>query len=235
MKKLSPHCSTCNSRSESIFCHLADQNLEGLDQNKITKHFCRGQSLFQEGKQAEGLYCIRTGKVKLFRSGSEGKEVILGIAKSGDVLGFRSILINEPYGRNAEVLEDAEICFIDKIFFLQLIGKNPDLAFDVIRQMGKELEATEFRMSDFLNSDTRTRLIRLLLMLQKSYGVEDMTGTLLNVRLTRQEMGEMVGAATETIVRILSDLENEKFISTDGKKIKIVDAKGLLAQANIEI
>lgn len=235
MKKTSPHCSTCNTRSESIFCHLSDSNLEDLDQHKITKHFARGQPIFQEGKPAEGLYCLRSGKVKLFKSGAEGKEVILGIAKSGDVLGFRSVLMNEPYSRNAEVLEDAQICFIDKEFFGKLIQKSPDLAFDVIRRMGQELEASEVRISDFLNTDVRTRFIRLLLMLKKSYGVEDSTGTLLNVRLTRQEMGEMVGAAPETIIRILSELENEKLISMDGKKIKIQDAKGLLEEANIEI
>lgn len=235
MKKPNPHCSTCNSRAESIFCHLAEENLDGLDQHKITKHFPRGHSIFQEGKQAEGLYCLRTGKVKLFKSGSEGKEVILGIAKSGDVLGFRSVLMNEPYSRNAEVLEDAQICFIEKDFFAKLIQKSPDLAFDVIQRMGQELVATEARISDFLNTDVRTRFIRLLLMLKKSYGVEDSTGTLLNVRLTRQEMGEMVGAAPETIIRILSELENEEFISMDGKKIKIQNPKGLLEEANIEI
>ncbi len=235
MKKSTPHCLTCNTRSESIFCHLSDQNLADLDQHKITKHYPRGESLFQEGGQAPGLYCIRTGKVKLFKSGSEGKEVILGIAKSGDVLGFRSVLMNESYSRNAEVLEDAQICFIDKEFFAKLIQKSPDLAFDVIRHMGQELEATEVRISDFLNTDVRTRFVRLLLMLKKSYGVEDSTGTLINVRLTRQEMGEMVGAAPETIIRILAELENEELISMDGKKIKIQDHKGLMSEANIEI
>lgn len=235
MKKSSPHCSTCNTRSESIFCHLSDKNLENLDQHKITKHFPRGQSLFQEGSQAPGLYCIRTGKVKLFKTGSQGKEIILGIVKSGDVLGFRSVLMNEPYSRNAEVLEDAQICFIEKDFFTKLIQKSPDLAFDVIREMGQELEATEGRISDFLNTDVRTRFIRLLLMLQKSYGVKDTSGTLLNIRLTRQEMGEMVGAAPETIIRILSDLESEELISMDGKKIKIRNTDGLYQEANIQI
>ena len=143
--------------------------------------------------------------------------------------------MNEPYHRNAEVLEDAQICFVEKDFFGKLIHKSPDLAFDVIRQMGKELEATEVRISDFLNVDVRTRLIRLLLMLQKSYGVQDATGTLINVRLTRQEMGEMVGAAPETVIRILSDLENQDLILMDGKKIKIKNPKELFYQANIEI
>lgn len=235
MKKLDAQCATCKSRSESIFCHLSDSNLEDLDQHKTTKHYFRGQSIFQEGLKAAGLYCIRTGKVKLYKSGSEGKEVILGIAKSGDVLGFRSVLMNEPYSRNAEVIEDAQVCFIEKDFFTKLIQKSPDLAFDIIRHMGQELEATEGRISDFLNTDVRTRFIRLLLMLQKSYGVEDTTGMLLNVRLTRQEMAEMVGAAPETIIRILSELENQKFISLEGKKIKIQNSKELFHAANIEI
>lgn len=235
MKKTNPNCLTCNSRSGSIFCHLADDTLEGLDKHKLTKHLPRGSIIYQEGKQAEGLYCVRTGKVKLFKSGKEGKEVILGIAKSGDILGFRSALMNEPHTRNAEVIEDSQICFVDKNFFVELVQKNPDVAFDVIRQMGKELEATEFRISDFLNTDVRTRFVRLLLMLQKSYGVEDATGILLNVRLTRQEMGEMIGAASETVIRILSDLDNQKLISMDGKKIKITNLQGLVEEANIEI
>lgn len=234
MKKIDSHCATCNSRSDSIFCHLSEKGLQDLEQYKSTKHFPRGQILFSENDQPKGVFCVRTGKIKLYKRGDEGREAILRIASSSDVLGFRSILMNEPYRLTAEVLEDAQICFIDRSFFMNLIQKNPDLAFQIIYRLGEELESTENRISDFLNVDVRKRFIRLLLTLQKTYGVSDMTGILLNVRLTRQEMGEMVGAAPETIIRILSDLENEKYISMDGKKIKICDINGLAREASID-
>lgn len=235
MKKIATTCSTCNSRTESIFCHISGQSVDELDKHKVTKLYKRGELLYQEGKKSDGVFCLRTGKVKVYKTGDEGKEVILGIAGSGDVLGFRSVLAEQPYHRNAEIIEDAEVCFVQKDFFASLIKKNPTMAFDIIRKLAEELEMTEYKMSDLLNIAVRTRLARLLLMLEKSYGVEDFEGVILDVRLTRQEMGEMIGGATETVIRILSDLENDKIIRLESKKIKILNSQELVTIANIEL
>ena len=229
------NCSTCSARSSSIFCHLAGDELQGLNDHKSIKKFSRGNTIFREGDEAGGIYCLQSGNVKLYRSGSVGREVIFGIAKAGDVLGFRSVLFNEPHHQSAQVLEDTEVCIVEKTYFEKLIHSNCDVAFDVMKRIGHDLEHTEKRVSELLNIDTKTRLIRLLLMLQRTHGVEDRPGTTIGLRLTRRELGEMVGAATETVIRILSELERDRLVELDGRKIRIMNISELVNQASIEL
>ncbi|HLG20269.1 MAG TPA: Crp/Fnr family transcriptional regulator [Bdellovibrionota bacterium] len=222
------NCATCPTRIDSVFCSLPQEHLETLNRHKTTNRYRRGQTLFYEGNPATGLFCVGNGKIKLFKNGSDGKEVILRIAKGGDILGYWSVLTDREYAASAEVIEDAEICFVDKSFINHLVHDDPALALNVIRRLGDELAVAEERLSDILNKDVRQRFIRLLLTLQKTHGKKESNGMFLDVRLTRNELGAMVGATPETIIRLLSALHDEGHVHLDGKKIFIKDGNALL-------
>jgi CRP-like cAMP-binding protein len=228
------NCAICPNRVDSVFCNLPPAHLHELNLHKTTNRYKRGQVVFYEGNKPTGLFCVGSGKIKLFKTGSEGKEVILRITQAGDVLGYRGILTDHPYSSTAEVIEDAEICFIDRHFFNRLAAEDSNLALELIRRLGEELFKVETRISDMMNRDVRHRFIRLLLTLMKTHGKKEARGMLIDIRLTRSELAAMVGATPETIIRTLSDLEKENYLVLEGKKIIVRDADALLREANLD-
>src|SRR3989338_9543222 len=107
-------CQHCSSRLLGVLCNLDDKGLDECDQHKTTNTYKKGQVVFYEGNQAYGLYCVFSGRMKLYKTGVDGKQQIMRIAGPGDLLGYRSLFADEPYHATAEALEDATICCIDK-------------------------------------------------------------------------------------------------------------------------
>ena len=122
--KIQLQCIACKSRGESHFSDLKDEDLEILSEHKSCVTYKKNQTLFYEGTRPMGIFCINSGKVKVFKMGSNGKEQILFIAQKGDFLGYRSLLSEELYGSSGTVLEPAAICFIPKSDFLKAILAN---------------------------------------------------------------------------------------------------------------
>lgn len=110
-------CSHCDKRQSSIFCCTHGENLEDLSDSKTCSVYKKGQVVFHEGGHPFGVYCVNKGKIKLSIVGDEGKEQIVRLVRDGDVLGYRSMLVNERYNATATVLEDSQICFIPREVF----------------------------------------------------------------------------------------------------------------------
>ncbi|MFH1016929.1 MAG: Crp/Fnr family transcriptional regulator [Pseudomonadota bacterium] len=234
-KELVHHCAICPSRLEGVFCELDGSQVEELNGAKTTNQYKRGQVIFYEGNQPKGLFCVYRGKIKLFKTGDDGRETIIKVEGPGDILGYRSILTDEPYNLTAEVIEDAEVCFIDKHFFSGLIAKEPSIALSVLRRLGHELAIVQAQLSDVLSKSVRQRLSHLLLTLQKTHGQKQGNETFIDLRLTRTELASMVGATPETVIRLLSDFSDSNYIRLDGKRILIRNSGELLREANIEV
>jgi CRP/FNR family transcriptional regulator len=230
-----PHCTTCPSRSHSVFCDLSHDNLSSLDGNKVTNHYKRGQIVFYEGNPCAGIFCIFSGKIKLYKNGADGKVTILRIASSGDVLGYQNLLSEGGMYATAEVTEDADVCFIDQNYFSQLVKKSPDLAFEIIRKLGQEVTVEADRIDEITNKTVRQRLSRLLLALQKAYGKKHPKGTHLEIKLSRGELASMVSATPETVIRLLSNFAEQNYLLLEGKEIIICDAIGLAQETAIDI
>ncbi len=233
-KDLPHHCAICPSRLEGVFCELPRDQVEELDGAKTTNPYKRGQVIFYEGNQPKGLFCVYRGKIKLFKTGDDGRETIIKIVGPGDILGYRSILTDEPYNLTAEVIEEAEICFIDKHFFAGLVTKAPTIALSVLRRLGHELAIVQAQLSDVLSKSVRQRLSHLLLALQKTHGIKQGNEVFIDLRLTRAELASMVGATPETVIRLLSDFSDANYIHLDGKRILIKNAGELIREANLE-
>jgi CRP-like cAMP-binding protein len=229
------NCTSCPTRVDSVFCDLPIQHLSELNKHKTTNRYKRGQALYFEGNPANGIFCLGKGKVKLTKGGSDGKEVIVKIAKPGDVLGYWNVVVGKDYSSTAEVIEDSEVCFVDKLFVQYIISSDPTVAFQVISRLGEDLAFAEKRLSDMLNKDVRQRLLRLLLVLQKAHGRKTEKGISLDIKLTRNDLGSMMGATPETVIRLLSDLKDEGSILLDKKNITIRDLKSLAQEAEVEL
>jgi CRP-like cAMP-binding protein len=228
------HCDDCPSRGKGIFCELKSSNLQDVSDHKVENTYKKGQTLFVQGNPPYGIYCISKGNIKVTQVGEDGKEAIVRIASAGDVLGHRSIFTDQYYQATATAIEDSHVCFLDKKYILKLVSEQPTVACNLIGKLGRDLGAAEHRISSFYQKNVRERLAELLLLLKSSHGVQEEGGRWrLDIKLTREEMASIIGTASETLIRFMSELKQEGFIEQQGKTIYLVDEKGLLEFANI--
>lgn len=228
----SPSCETCQSRIGSVFCHLSDDELINLSIQKNCNYYQKGQQIFNEGNSPSGLYCVNKGKIKLSQSGSEGKEQIIRLAKDGDILGYRSLISGETYSASAIALEDSKVCLIPKTMFFELIQSNSDITTKIMKLLASDLKEAENKITNLAQKPVIERLAEALLMLKEYYGYQKDESSL-NLTITREEIANIVGTATETAIRILSELKREGIIDLEGKKIKILKNDALIKLANL--
>lgn len=227
-------CGDCPSKGKGIFCELEGASIQDVSEHKVVNGYKKGQTLFVQGNPPYGMYCVSKGNIKITQVGEDGKESIVRIATEGDVIGHRSIFTDQYYNATATAIEDANVCFIDKKYILKLVEKEPSVACNLLGKLGRDLGAAEHRISSFYQKNVRERLAELILLLKESHGVKEVDGRIrLNIKLTREEMASIIGTASETLIRFMSELKQEGFIEQDGKVIFISDEKGLLDFANI--
>ena len=228
------HCDKCPSRGQGIFCELGKSDLDELSVQKVTNNFKKGQTLFMEGNPPFGLYCISNGNIKLTKTGEDGKESIVRIACAGDVIGHRSVFTDEYYSATATAMDDARVCFIDKKYILKMVKEKPTVAYNLISRLGRDLGASEDKIASFSQRNVRERVAELLLTLKSSHGIKnEENATLINLKLTREEMASLVGTATETLIRFMSELKEEQIIKQQGKNIVILNEQRLIEFANL--
>ncbi|MBK8552053.1 MAG: Crp/Fnr family transcriptional regulator [Ignavibacteria bacterium] len=227
-----PSCESCKSRIESVFCQLSDEELSGLSINKHCNYYQKGQTVFNEGNLPSGLFCINSGKVKISQAGTEGKEQILRLAKDSDILGYRALISGEAYSATATVIEDSKICLIPKSVFYELIQHNSSLTSSIMKLLANELKEAENKITNLAQKPVLERVAETLLMLREYYGTE-INDNSLNITITREEIANIVGTATETVIRLMSELKKEGLIDLEGKKIRILKGEALLKLANL--
>jgi CRP-like cAMP-binding protein len=218
-----PFCATCERRIRSILRDLDDYVIGNLDATKACYVYKKGQAIFSEGIPPTGLFCIHTGKVKIFKTGDEGREKIVRLAGDGDVLGYRALLTGIPSSVSAAALEDSVICCIPRDTFFSMLRSNGKFSMRIIELLSAELGRAEEQIVQIAQKPVRERLVEALLLLKETYGTEDGDGSTLNVRLSREELAGIVGTAVETLVRTLADLKKNRVIATEKKKIRILD------------
>lgn len=221
-------CESCTSRKFSLFNEVAVENLCLLSADKSFVQYKKGQTLFYEGTRPLGLFCINEGSVKVFKSNSNGKDQIIRLAKAGDFLGYRALLGEEHYAASAAILEDAKICFIPRESFFRLLGVDSNLYRKLMKLVCHEVGMLEEKVTDLTQKTVRERLAHTLLMLKETYGIGSDNGSeKIDIALSREDLASIVGTATETVIRLLSEFKSDKLISLEGKKIRVLDAKGL--------
>ena len=215
---------TCGVRDNSLFSNFCDHDLDHLNGVKSCAYYKKGQPLFIEGSFPRGVYCLNQGKIKVFTLGDEGKEQIIHIAKEGEIIGFRAMFSGEPYKVSASTLEESNICFIGKDEFLNMIDTNPTLRNGIMKELSKELGDRAIFITNMAQKSVRERLAFALLILGDIYGEEE-------INLTREDMANFVGTATETLIRLLKDFKEEGMIEIHTRKLKIVDKNKLINMA----
>ncbi len=214
------NCATCEIRSNSLFQSFCDEELTNLNDSKSCSYFKKNQPLFIEGNLPRGVFCMYQGKVKIFTRGDSGKEQIIHIAKEGEVIGFRAMFSGDPYKLSATTLEESNICFITKENFLDMIDTNPTLRKGIMKELSKELGERAVFITNMSQKSVRERLAYSLLILGDIYKPD-------LINLSREDLANFVGTATETLIRLLKDFKDEGLIEIHARKLEVLDENKL--------
>ena len=228
-----PDCVHCSKRFSSVFCRAEVENLRVVNEHKVCSVYKNGQMIFNEGNYAFGLFCINAGKLKISRNGDDGREVILRLAKPGDIIGYKALLTNDKYSASAVALDDCNVCFIPKDLFLKILKSDSSLSIELMRMLSAELGKVETKLTHLAQKPVRERLAETLLFIKETYGLEA-DGQTINAKLSREEIANIVGTATESAIRLLSEFRKDGIIELDGKSIRITNPDKLVRTANLQ-
>ncbi len=226
------HCSEdCTARKSNLFRHLSPEELEKVDAVKNPEFHKRGTVLYRESSRINGFYCIQNGILKIYKTGIDGKEQIIRFARKGDLIGFRSIMSNETACTTAEVIEDTLCCYIPGQILIELVKSNGNFSLELMQLTCKELGEANSFITDIAQKTVRERLAEVLIHLKNDFDLDE--NQVLQISLTREELANIVGTATESVIRLLSEFKQDKLIDLQGRKIKLLDFQRLQRIANL--
>lgn len=204
---------------------MSKEELKRVSDTKITKSIKKGQSIFEEGEKLNGVFCVREGVSKLSKLSANGKDQIVKLASKGEVMGQRSVIAEETSNLSAVAVSDMEVCFIPKEGIVDTLHKNPNFTVEVLRHMAHDLREADDVIVNMSQKSVKQRVAEAFLYLGENFG-EDSEG-FLSVALSREDIANVVGTATESCIRIISEFKKKGYIKTSGKKIGVANEKKL--------
>ncbi|HSO78289.1 MAG TPA: Crp/Fnr family transcriptional regulator [Bacteroidales bacterium] len=224
-------CDKCAFETSSVFRFLTRDETDRLNFEKDFRHYKRGDILYNEGNRISGFFCINSGIIKVFKTGVDGKEQIIRFARKGEIIAYRSVLSNESACTSAKVIEDCQVCFIPSELLIQFVKTNPAFSFEIVKLTCHELAEANSYITDIAQKTVRERVAEVLIQLVKDFGLDEQK--YLRISLTREELANIVGTATESVIRLLSEFKSDRLIELSGRKIRILDLKGLEKISNV--
>jgi CRP/FNR family transcriptional regulator len=221
-------CQFCKAHHRSLFKSLDDTSLETVHQSKTCTKYKKGQVVFHEGTRPMGVFCVNSGRVKVYHNGLDGKEQIIKVSAAGDLLGYKALISEQHYALSAEALEDCALCFVPKEDFMSLLKPGSSFYFELLQAVCAEAGDIATKMTEMAQRSVRQRLALSLLMLKDTYGLEQDAQGEIEINLSREDLANIVGTATESLIRLLNEFKKEDLIETAGRKIRVKDSKGLL-------
>ena len=218
-------CEQCIIKQFNSLKALTNDELVRISKCKTSKTIKKGEVLFEEGENINGIYCVKEGICKLSKLSENGKDQIVKMVVKGQLIGQRSLVTDESSNLQAVALNDMEVCFIPKSEIVADLQKNAAFSFEVLKEMAHDLKEADDVIVNMAQKSVRQRLAETLVYIHDSFGVNP-DGTL-SVILSREDFANIVGTATESAIRVLSQFKKEGLISTIGKHIKIEDLSGL--------
>jgi CRP-like cAMP-binding protein len=215
-------------KTESVLNDLLPEELFLLESGRTEHIYKKGELIFREGAFASGIFYITSGKVKKFKADKDGKEHIIYVANTGELLGYHAILAEGRYPDSAAALEESKIAFIPREDFLEVLQRSETLSRRLLKLLSHEFAVLVNGLSLFTQKSVRERLALQLIVLREKYKVNFQPGMPVEINMSRDDLASLVGTARENVVRVLSELKEKGIVSTKGRKIIIHDVKKLI-------
>ncbi|WP_291117047.1 Crp/Fnr family transcriptional regulator [Flavobacterium sp. UBA6135] len=222
-------CEQCIVREFSSLKALNKEELLKMANCKTSYIIKKGDPIFEEGESVNGIYCIKDGICKLSKLSANGKDQIVKLVKPGELLGQRSMISDEPANLSAVALEDMEVCFIPKSEVLGFFNQNNQFSMNMMKSICGDLKDADDHMVSMAQKSVKERLAETLIYLEDTFG-KNQDGSL-HIQLSREELAGMIGTATESCIRLLSEFNKSGLVELTGKKISILDKNKLKRMA----
>ncbi|MDD5150971.1 MAG: Crp/Fnr family transcriptional regulator [Flavobacterium sp.] len=212
-------CEQCIVRELSSLKALDKDELLRIAECKTSYIVKKGEHIFEEGESVNGIYCVKGGVCKLSKLSANGKDQIVKLVKPGELLGQRSMISDEAANLSAVALEDMEVCFIPRSEVLGLFDKNNQFSMNLMKTICGDLKEVSDHVVSMSQKTVKERLAETLVYLYETFGKNE-DGSL-RIQLSREELAGMIGTATESCIRLLSDFNKLGLIELVGKKIVV--------------
>lgn len=199
---------------------LSAEDFEKYLSVKQVLTFHKGDTIFEDGDNSKGVYFVKKGTAKLSKQGVYGKEQILRFIKEGDLIGYRSLLCGENFQAKGEAMTEVDTLFLPADFFLHLLEVYPKISFAMLQKIAFELGESSNTVTFLAQKTVRERLAEILLLLEQKLGT-DPEG-FIKISLTREEIANIIGTATESAIRLISEFKQDELIEVEGRNIKIL-------------
>jgi CRP/FNR family transcriptional regulator, cyclic AMP receptor protein len=226
------NCMSCKLRADHVFCDLPGSALETLEKIKHTTVYPESAVLFVEHQEPRGIFVICRGSVKISASTSSGRTMIVKIARAGEVLGLSAALSGKPYEMSAVTLDPCQVNFIKREDFLRLLKDDVQVCLRVAEQLSEKYNALCKEVRSLGLSHSAAEKLANLLLEWSSGQEESSKPERLKLRLTHEEIGQMIGTSRETVTRLLADLKRQQILNVRGSTLVIRDRNALCAMAN---
>lgn len=215
-------CVKCGKRNcisnIPLLSNLSDDEAFKISSGVTNMAYKKGDFLFKAGEKANKLFILCSGKIKLFKTNSEGKEQIIYIMSGGDFFGAFNLLKEDEFDLDAVALEDSDVSLLAKSEFDKIILSNPEITLKVFEKAYERITKAEALVERLSINNLDIKVAGLLVHLAKEYGVETKAGTLIKLTISREEMGSYAGIARETMSRKLSQFQEIGLIEFKSKK-----------------
>lgn len=220
-------CEICYLRQYELFKDLNEEELDALGRGSIPAMVPKREYIFTPDEPSHQIYMLKAGRVRISRLSETGKHFTLVILEPGDIFGESALFDDEPRRNFAEVLDDAQICAIDKREFEKVALKNPSVSLKIAQIVEHRLNEAQEQIENLVFYDVQTRLARLLLKLADIHGERVENGVQIGIKLTHEDIASLIGSTRETTSKILNEFRANGWIDVVKRQIILMDQKVL--------
>ena len=218
-------------RRAPLFAALDDESAAALLASMTQVELRRGEVLFSEGEPGDRLYVITSGKIKLGRTSSDGRENLYAVLGPGEMFGELSLFDPGPRTLTATAVSDASLVALGHDDLREWMAGRPDVARHLLRALARRLRRTNEALADLVFSDVPGRVAKALLDLSERFGRRTQEGVLVAHDLTQEELAQLVGASRETVNKALADFASRKWIRLEARAVVLLDVERLRRRA----
>jgi CRP-like cAMP-binding protein len=213
----------------SLFKGLSDAELKELEPYLTTAKVRKKDTIFSEGEPPEWFYLVLSGKVKITKLSHDGKEIILEVISPTDIFGGVAVIKGFPYPANAVAMEESEVLRISRRNLMRLVDRFPNVMYCIALQLGDRMKSSYDSLKNIALERVEARIAALLLKLAGKVGLPSKDGVVIDMRLTKQDIADMVGTTVETSIRTFSKFKKQGLVTETGGKFVIRDRDALSA------